>query len=85
MAASPHVHRQEETPGGHRLHIEDDTPDGHVHVILEFTTLRDEDLPPGQQIVGSELTGAEVWLNNCLIRDPEFGQRLYAEITGRRR
>ena len=77
---SGHVHRQEPTPGGHRLHIEDDTPDGPVHIILIFTSITDDIMG----VIGSELTGAEVWLNNCRVRDPEFGNRLYQQITGRR-
>ena len=66
---------QHPTAGGHELRGEADLADGHARFTLIFTTITDKHLG----VVGSRLTGAEVWLNDCPVKDPQLADRLYQE------
>lgn len=73
------VMRQHPTADGHELRGEADLADGHARFLLVFTTITDEDLGA----VGSRLTRAEVWLNDCPVKDPEFADLLYQEARSK--
>jgi hypothetical protein len=72
--------RQHPTAGGHELRGEADLADGHARFLLVFENIEDDHLG----VVGSHLTGAEVWLNDCLVRDPGFADQLYQEARSQR-
>jgi hypothetical protein len=68
------------TTGGHQIRGEADLADGHARFLLIFEDVINED----GTLVGSRLTGAEVYLNNCRIRNTELADRLYHEAREQR-
>jgi len=72
--------RQTVTDNGHLLTGECQLADGWAIFEQVWHNVLAEAEPGGEpQIVGSTLVHKRVWLQNCIVRDPELADRLWRE------
>ena len=67
--------RQVATPGGHMVILEAEVADGHLRIEMTWQHIQDEHL----DVAGSVMVQRAAYLNDMVVKDPEWAQRLWTE------